>query len=273
MASTLNKHRLNNLLKGVQTSINSFDSQGYPNVYFSAQFFCKGKKQNGIERGDIHSFGKQVRTYITSEEADAARVEFFNETTGKSIYSKALTDLRNVEDKALGIESPNAATSKTNSNEGLGEARVNEMVDKKFEEMRKADEMQRLTKEVDELRCKNAELTNKEADLEAKLRAKGDLEFYSGLIGTAFPGLTAMLKGTPLEGAASFLSGTAPVNDNALTVNESKIERESNISSMVNEFCGTLSEQEAGAIHLMFTAFEADKSKIQRALQFISTEM
>ena len=272
MASTLNKYRLDNLLQGLQKSIKTFDAQGHTAVYFTAQFFCEGKRQNGIERGDLRTFNKQVRHYVVSEEANTARIEFFSEATGKLIYSKALTDLRTSDDTTANARLADTESGGTGANSGLGEAQVNEMVDRKFEELRRTNELHSLKKEVEELRSKNTELLSRNKELEVSLEAKSGLEFYSGIIGTALPKLAPMLKGTPLEKAADFLSGMTEGKGNVPPTSEPTNEETASIGSMVSEFCSTLNEQEASAIHLLFVAFEADHSKIQKALQLIATE-
>lgn len=269
MKSNLNKHRLNNLLRGIQTSINLFESQGHADVYFKAQFFRGGRKQNGIERGDVLSFSKQVRTYIDSEEADSARVEFISESTGKSIYSKVISDLRIGETETVNSTAVVMAPTGLGY-AGLGEAQVNEMVDKKVIEIRRNDELQRLNKEVDELKAKNEDLSTKNHDLESKIKAKSELEFYSGIIGTAFPGLATLFNGTPLAQAAGFLAGTSDTTENASSENCAVNEESQSVASLVSEFCNTLNTQELGAVHLLFMAFETDRSKIQTALHHVS---
>lgn len=271
MKSTLNKHRLNNLLRGIQTSINLFESQGHADVYFTAQFYRAGRKQNGIERGDIHSFGKQVRTYIASEEADAARIEFFSESTGKSIYSKALNDLR-IGGAGAGSEQPTVVAPAVLGYAGLGEAQVSEMINRKVAEERRNDEFQRLNKEVDELRARNEKLKEQNSDLDVKLKAKSEIEFYSGIIGTAFPALAPLFYGTPLAQAAGFLAGASNETDKPALQGApaSDTEDGQSIASLITEFCATLSAQELGAIHLLFMAFEADRSKVQLALHHVT---
>ena len=271
MASILNKFRLDNLLRGLQKSIKTFEAPGHTAVYFTAQFLCNGKRQNGIERGDLRTFNKQIRHYIISEGAESARIEFFSEATGKLIYSKALTDLRINENLATNAKPDNTASVQTGAYSGLGEAQVNEMVDRKFEELRRNDELQGLKKEVEELRSKNAELSSRNKELEASLEAKSGLEFYSGIIRNALPQLATVLKGTPFEKAADFLSGTKEEKGSTNPTSEPVNEETTSLASMMNEFCNTLDEQEAGAIHLLFMAFEADHSKIQKALQCIAT--
>jgi hypothetical protein len=129
----------------------------------------------------------------------------------------------------------------------------------------------RLGKEVDELRSRNALLETEKDELAASLKAKKDLEFYSGIIGAAFPGLATLMNGTPLAQAAGFLSGTTDMNGNTIAQQEAASEDISSISALVSEFCATLNTQEASAIHLLFMAFEADRSKIQSALHYITT--
>ncbi len=271
MKSTLNKHRLNNLLRGIQTSINLFESQGHTDVYFAAQFYRASRKQNGIERGDIHSFGKQVRAYIASEDADAARIEFFSESTGKSIYSKALNDLR-IGGATSASEQPVVVAPAGLGYAGLGEAQVAEMINRKVAEERRNDEFQRLNKELDELRAKYETLKEENSDLDVKLKAKSEIEFYSGIIGTAFPALAPLFHGTPLAQAAGFLAGTGNEEDKPASQSTPLGEKEESqsIASLISEFCATLNAQELGAIHLLFMAFEADRNKIQSTLHHVT---
>jgi hypothetical protein len=271
MKSTLNKHRLNNLLRGIQTSINLFESQGHTDVYFTAQFYRAGRKQNCIERGDLLSFSKQVRTYIASEDADAARIEFFSESTGKSIYSKALNDLR-TSSAVNTSEQPIAAAPVGLGYAGLGEAQVTELINRKVAEERRNDEFQRLNKEVDELRTQNETLKEKASDLEVKLKAKSEIEFYSGIIGTAFPALAPLFHGTPLAQAAGFLAGSGDEAEKPSlpSVSTNETEESQSIASLISEFCTTLNPQELSAVHLLFMAFEADRAKIQSALHHVT---
>lgn len=265
MSTSLNKHRLKNLLRSIQTSLATFESQGHSKVYFTAQFLRDGRRENGIERGDPASFSKQLRTYIMSEDADSARIEFIDELTGKTIYSKALTDLRKPDGKPE-VPKHRAGPVAVNRYAGLGEAEIAQLVDKRVTERQQQDEFVRLGKEVDELRAKNDQLTEANYDLEAKVRLKSQLEFYSGIIGTAFPGIAAMLSGTPLAQAASFLAGTEYAPNKA--VDESAAEQ--GIAAMIAEFCQTLTGQEQSAIELLFIALEKDKTQIQKVLQFVT---
>jgi hypothetical protein len=44
--TTINQKALNSAAKVLANQIKTLEAQGYADMYFSAQFFCVGKKQN-----------------------------------------------------------------------------------------------------------------------------------------------------------------------------------------------------------------------------------
>ena len=258
------------MLRGIQKSIDLFQSQGYSNVYFTAQFIRRGKKQNRIERGDINQFGTQIRAYIESEEADVVKLDFVDEGTGKSIYSKALTDLRSTdtaEDNSRGGGTQNGLGGFN----GLGEADFNRLVDKRVEAKERDKEFIRLSKENEDLRTQNQTLVSEKEELADEIKAKKDVEYYMGIIGTVFPGLATVFQGTRLATIATTLAGTTDMNGNALPAAGGDGDGEAqSVISMLSDFCNTLNTQELGIVHLLFMGFERDRQQMQRALQFIS---
>jgi hypothetical protein len=270
MKSGIHTKRLNNLLAGIQKSIDLFEGQGYTDVYFTAQFLRGGKKQNGIERGDVGGFLTQIRAYVKSEEADTVKLDFIDERTGKSIYSKSLTGLRNESKDEAQPKSSNGGNGLGGFN-GLGEAEFNRLVDQRVEVKERNNEFIRIKQENEALRSRNETLTEEKEELTAEIKAKKDLEYYMGIVGTVFPGLSALFQGTRIANVATMLAGTTDVNGNALPAAQTSNDSETqSIAAMVSEFCNTLSVQEAGIVHLLFMAFEKDRSQMQRALQFIS---
>ena len=259
------------MLRGIQKSIDLFQGQGYDDVYFTAQFIRGSKKQNCIERGDIAKFITQVRAYVDSEQADTVRLEFFDDTTGKSIYAKALSGLRDADAKEDSGKGAGLGGLAGPSGSGLGEVEFNRLVDQRVEVKEKDKEFIRLTKENEELRTKNETLTTEKDELAAEIQAKGDIERYLGIIGTIFPGLATVFQGTRLANLATTLAGTTDMSGKALPKpGESADEETQSITSMVSEFCETLNPQEAGIIHMLFMAFEKDRNKMKRAFDFIS---
>jgi hypothetical protein len=270
MKSGINTKRLNNLLAGIQKSIDLFESQGYTDVYFMAQFLRGGKKQNGIERGDVTCFPAQVRAYVKSEDADTVKLDFIDERTGKSIYSKALTGLKNADTEEEQPKNSGGNNGLGGFN-GLGEAEFNRLVDQRVEVKERNNEFIRIKQENEALRSRNEALASEKEELAAEIKAKKDLEYYMGIVGTVFPGLSTLFQGTRIANVATMLAGTTDVNGNALPAAQPGTDSDTqSIAAMVSEFCHTLSVQEAGIVHLLFMAFEKDRSQMQRALQFIS---
>lgn len=272
MKTSINQKALNSAAKVLANQVKTLAAQGYANMYFSAQFFCVGKKQNGIERGDVTKISKHVRNYVRSEEADTMNVEVFEEGTGKSVYRKKFFNLYTQDERASRQELPSPGFAGLGGYAGLGEAEVSAIVDKRVNEARRQDEFERLNKEVDTLRGRATALEAEKEDLQATLKAKSDTEYYMGIIGAAFPGLTALFSGTPLAQAANFLAGTPDTSGNTLPAVQAASEEAGSISAMVGEFCNTLTTQEASAVHLLFMSFEKDRNQIQRALQFVTTQ-
>ncbi len=273
MSTTVNQKALNSAAKILANQIKTLEAQGYEDMYFSAQFFSGGKKQNGIERGDVTKISKQVRDYVKSEEADTMNVEVFEESTSKSIYRKKFCNLYAQGESAAQHELPARGFAGLGGYGGLGEAEVNAIVDKRVTEARRQDDFQRLNQEVEALRSKATSLESEKEELQATLNAKKETEYYMGIIGAAFPGLAPLFAGTPLAQAANFLAGTSDLNGTALPPAKDAPESETqSIGAMVAEFCNNLTTQEASAIHLLFMAFEKDRNQIQRALQIITTQ-
>lgn len=272
MSTTVNQKALNSAAKILATQIKTLEAQGYEDMYFSAQFFSGGKKQNGIERGDVTKISKQVRDYVKSEEADTMNVEVFEESTSKSIYRKKFSNLYAQGERATQHELPARGFAGLGGYSGLGEAEVNAIVDKRVTEARRQDDFQRLNQEVETLRSKATSLEAEKEELQATLNAKKETEYYMGIIGAAFPGLAPLFAGTPLAQAANFLAGTSDMNGNALPPRQETSSETQSIATMVSEFCETLNTQEVSAVHLLFMAFEKDKNQIQRALQIITTQ-
>lgn len=272
MKYPLNQKALNSAAKILANQVKTLEAQGYEDMYFSAQFYSSGKRQNGIEKGDVAKISKQIRDYVKSEEADTMNVEVFEEQSGKSVYRKKFFNLYQNTEPVHASEQSVRPSSGLGGFSGLGEAEVMELVDKRVTEARKQDEFLRLNKEVDELRTKANTLEAEKEELEATLKAKKDTEYYMGIIGAAFPGLAPLFSGTPLAQAAGFLAGTSDLNGKPIQPATAQGSDEvSSISTMVSEFCNTLDPQEASAIHLLFMGFESDRSQIQKALHYITT--
>jgi hypothetical protein len=267
---TVNKKAINTAAKVLANQVKTLVAQGYQDMYFTAQFYNGGKRQNGIERGNVTTISKQVRDYVKSEEADTMNVEMFEESTDKSVYRKKFSNLIEGSDSS-GSNQQQSGFNGFGSHQGLGEVEFNALVDKRVEIKEQAKDFTRMAKELDECRSKYSTLESEKAELEAELTAKKNLEFYSGIIGAAFPGLAPLFNGTPLAQAAGYLAGAGDLQGNALpqAKNEDNSEGQS-VGELANEFCNTLNAHDSSAIHLLLIAFEKDRNQIHRALQSIT---
>ncbi len=272
MKPTINQKALNSAAKVLANGAKTLEDQGYQDMYFTAQFWSGGKKQNCIERGDVAKIAKQVRDYVKSEEADTMTVEIFEDGTSKSVYRKKFFNLYdNIEQAEKEDEQPKPSPPGLNGLSGLGEVELNNLVDKRVEVKEQAKDYQRACKEVEELKTKLAATTAEKEKLEEEIKAKSDVERYMGIIGTVFPGLATVFQGTRFANLATTLAGTTDLSGKALPKSGEEADDETqSISSMVSEFCDTLNAQEAGIIHLLFMAFEKDRSQMKRAFDFIS---
>ncbi|MBS1616238.1 MAG: hypothetical protein JST06_09000 [Bacteroidetes bacterium] len=269
MKTSINSARLNSMLRGIQKSIELFQTQGHDAVYFTAQFMRGKQKQNSIERGDVASFATLIRTYAKSEDADSVRIEFFDEATDKSFYSKVLTELQSPESEKSGSAEKPSGFNGFGGVNGLGEAEFNALVDKRVEVKEQAKDYARQTKELEELRIKYAALEEEKAEIEAALEAKKKVEYYSGIISSVVPSIAPLFQGTPLAQAAGMLAG---IGGAAKAEADSPDEDVNALAEMVTDFCKTLSPQEASAFHLLCAGLEKDRNKIYSFLRQLMAE-
>jgi hypothetical protein len=249
--------------------IKTFPKQGYKTVVFNATFFRNGKKLNTIENADVSAFSQLIRSYEKSENPDKVKVEFKDNEKGILIWAKTF-DVNEIEE-----EIQNRANI---GFQGLGEAEINDMVQRKFNEMERQKTLEQLQQELQQQKELNEELQFQVNDLQTTLDAKKQVEYYSNIIGMAMPGLAKFLTNTPVGTAMSFLAGTEEKDKEKkeLDSNEKQESKEAQndqrqgIISLITEFCSTLTNQELGTLYLLFIELEKDKENIQRILKFIT---
>jgi hypothetical protein len=247
--------------------IKTFPKQGYSSVVFNAIFYRNGKKLNAIEQADVSAFSHLIRSYDKSENPDKVKVEF--KDTGKGILIWAKTfDVNEIEEE---IQYP-----ANGGFQGLGEAEINDMVQRKFNEMERQKTLEQLQQELQLQKELNEELQFQVTDLQTTLDAKKQIEYYSNIIGMAMPGLAKFLTNTPVGTAMSFLAGTEEKDKKELGASateenkDQQNDQRQSIISLMTEFRSTLTNQELGTLYLLFIELEKDKENIQRILKFIT---
>ena len=136
-------------------------------------FYRNGKRLNSIDQAVIENFSPLVRSYDKSENPDKVKVEFKDVESGTLIWAKTFewTDVDEELPKSLAGYA------------GLGEAEVNDLVQRKFSEMERSRELERLTTELQRINAINDELEFQVQDMQNSLEAKKQVEYYSNIIG------------------------------------------------------------------------------------------
>ena len=260
----MSKKKIYHVIQVSQKMIQTFPKQGHVNVVFNAVFYRNGKKLNSIEQADVVNFSHLVRNYDKSENPDKVKVEFKDQESGNLIWAKTFqwTDVDEEIPRALSGYS------------GLGEAEVNDLVQRKFSEMERSKELERMTAELQRLQSENEELEFQMQDMQNTLDAKKQVEYYSNIIGMALPGLAKFLSNSPMGAAMNFLAGTdqegKSIDQTKELETEPKDSQRETILEMIASFCKTMSNQELGTMYLMLSEIEKDRTNLQRILQFIT---
>lgn len=256
----MKRRKIYHMIEVCQKMIKTFPKQGHNKVTFNAMFYRNGKRLNSIDQAVIENFSPLVRSYDKSENPDKVKVEFKDVETGMLIWAKTFewTDVDEEIPKSLAGYS------------GLGEAEVNELVQRKFSEMERSRELERLTSELQRVSALNEELEFQVQDMQNSLEAKKQVEYYSNIIGMALPGLAKFFTNSPVGTAFNFLAGTNEEKSFEKPLGDSSDSQRETILEMITTFVQTLDNQELGTIYLMLSEIEKDRSNIQKILQLIT---
>jgi hypothetical protein len=238
----------------------TFEKQGYTNVVFNALFSRNGKKLNSIENASIANFSSLILSYNQAENPDKVKVEFKTAQDNVLIWSKVY-DLNDSLD-----DIPKSLSGYA----GLGEAEVNDLVQRKFSEMERSKELERLSAELTKTVAMNEELQYQVSDMQASLDAKKQIEYYSSVIGMALPGLAKFFTGTPVGSAINFLSGTEETQSQIDQAKDKDPDQREVILDLIQTFCEGLSNQELGTMYLLLSEIEKDKSTLKTILELIT---
>jgi hypothetical protein len=269
--------RIDYMVTTTKGMIRTIQSQGTGDLMFTATLYKHGRKLNSIELAEAGSFSRLIRQYVKSEQPDKVRVELKTMSDNVQKWMKQF-DLQEFSEHAEPFTACTSPDGLHTGYAGLGEAEINDLVNKRFVELEKQKELERVNQELNELRERNGELERELEELTTTVEAKKQVEYYSSIIGAALPGLAKFFQATAIGPALNFLAGIG--NDKRMVritaLNQTASPLEAPVASapvdMLCNFIRTLNEQEIATLYLLMAEVEKDRSNIQRVLSYITRQ-
>jgi len=247
------KNKRYNIASTIRKAITAQRILGHENIMCCALLFKRGKKLNSIDRSPDKNFTRLMHQYVQGEQPDKLRVELRGDQDSL-LWTKTFS---------FDVE-PIAA--QTTDFQGLGEAQVNELLNKKITELRKAEELEGLRSDNEELSQQNEQLTKELDQLEGVVEAKKKVEYYANVLGLAFPGLAKMLSTTPLGGTIGALAGIEGLEESS----ESEKSQRETIIELTTEFMNSLDDAAMGQLYLVFIELSNNPSLIGSLLSHLT---
>lgn len=254
-------------------------------IYFTAVYAKLGKKiAESKDKTSLTAFTTVMSGRYQVCHPDSITVTWHNYDTNEKLFEHTFA-INRMQREAEPMIQPEIPAQQSGF-QGLGEAEVNNLVEKRLTEMRQREEYERLRDENQKMQMQIAELENRNADLEHDIAAKETTENYMKILGMALPGLSRFFGGA---GVLSMLAGTdepAPAPAQAPELGAAsaspvtpvtadtppKDEREEMIYMLKDYMIDELSQQEVATLYLMFMEIQKDKTLIQKILTQITTQ-
>ncbi|MFN5365640.1 MAG: hypothetical protein ACK5CH_09520 [Bacteroidota bacterium] len=261
--------RIDYMVSTTKGMIRTIQSQGTGDLMFTATLYKHGRKLNSIELAEAGSFSRLIRQYVKSEQPDKVRVELktMSDNVQKWMKQFDLQESGETLSRPLPVSTYNTGHS---GYAGLGEAEINDLVNKRFVELERQKELERVNQELNELRERNGELERELEELTTTVEAKKQVEYYSSIIGAALPGLAKFFEASAIGPALTFLAGSEDDKENGLDEPLLEAPMVSAPVDMLCNFIRTLNEQEIATLYLLMAEVEKDRSNIQRVLSYIT---
>jgi hypothetical protein len=261
--------RIDYMVTTTKGMIRTIQSQGTGDLMFTATLYKHGRKLNSIELAEAGSFSRLIRQYVKSEQPDKVRVELktMSDNVQKWMKQFDLQESSETLSRPLPVSTYNTGHS---GYAGLGEAEINDLVNKRFVELERQKELERVNQELNELRERNGELERELEELTTTVEAKKQVEYYSSIIGAALPGLAKFFEASAIGPALTFLAGSEDDKENGLDEPLLEAPMVSAPVDMLCNFIRTLNEQEIATLYLLMAEVEKDRSNIQRVLSYIT---
>lgn len=249
-------------------------------ISFTAVYNKLGKKiAESKDKTSLTAFSVVICGRYQVCQPDSITITWHNADTSEKLFEHTFSvgKLQREEEQVQ----PRMLQAAPISFQGLGEADVNNLVEKRLTEMRRTEDFERLRDENQKMQSQIADLEVRNADLKHDIAAKETTESYMRILGMALPGLSkffggagilSMLAGTEEkeEQVQAPAIGTVPAEPPVKT--EPKDEREQMIYMLRDYMQEELSQQEVATIYLMFVEIQKDKTVIQKLLNQLTQQ-
>lgn len=256
-----NKHR--EVVKMIKAEKKLTDKQ----INFRVVYIKLGKKiGESKDVAALSAFTNVVIGRYQLNEPDSIIVIWLNADTEEKLYEHTFSIVQRPKEK-LDSES-NFPVQGLNGFQGLGEAEVNSLVEKRITDLRRAEEQERLKEDNGKMTQKIAELESRNTFLEEDIAAKETTENYMKIIGLALPGISKFFGGASL---LNMLAGTEELEQKVLANPKiRKDDREEMIGLLEDYMLSDLNEQEVATLYMLFMEIQKDKTKIQKILSLLT---
>ncbi len=248
-------------------------------IAFTAVYSKLGKKiAESKDKTSLTAFTTVICGRFQVCQPDSITITWHNADTSEKLFEHTFSVGRLQREEEL--VQPRMIQAAPVTFQGLGEADVNNLVEKRLTEMRRTEDYERLRDENQKMQSQIAELEARNADLRHDIAAKETTESYMRILGMALPGLSKFFGGASI---LSMLAGTeekaeqvqpaigAAATETPVKV-EPKDEREQMVLMLRDYMLEELSQQEVATIYLMFVEIQKDKTVIQKLLNQLTQQ-
>ncbi|MBN8670773.1 MAG: hypothetical protein J0L80_08810 [Chitinophagales bacterium] len=248
-------------------------------IAFTAVYSKLGKKiAESKDKTSLTAFTTVICGRFQVCQPDSITITWHNADTSEKLFEHTFSVGRLQREEEL--VQPRMIQAAPVTFQGLGEADVNNLVEKRLTEMRRTEDYERMRDENQKMQSQIAELEARNADLRHDIAAKETTESYMRILGMALPGLSKFFGGASI---LSMLAGTeekaeqvqpaigAAATETPVKV-EPKDEREQMVLMLRDYMLEELSQQEVATIYLMFVEIQKDKTVIQKLLNQLTQQ-
>jgi len=254
-------------------------------VYFTATFYKGNQKSEGLIRQPFSNFKLLART-VRVDNPEIIRIRVYDGEHGQKVCW--VNDYVVEYDPDQQEEEPTVVTPQ--SFQGYGEAEINSLVDQRLREQKRAEDFERLQREVQEFteeleeQRERVELLEHENDmLKEELESKKQLRYYAGMLGDILEGigipreklrnpLASLMGVTDLEPVQhSIGSDTSGIVEDVSAHTSPEEQKRNEIVSLMTEYLKTRDNQTLLNVFSIFSEIEQNPNIAFDILTFIDT--